>query len=129
MSELINMIQAADDFCSIGSASSSTIANAEKKLKVVFADDYKEYVLNFGAATFDGRELTGICNSNRLNVVSVTEQARQYYPSFPSNAYVIEELMFDHILIIQDSLGRIYSYGPKDSATQIAKSLKAYLFP
>ena len=128
MSELVNLIRAADDFCSLGAAKPSLIQEAETHLGVAFANDFKEYALEFGAATFNGRELTGICRSDRLNVVSVTERARAFYSNFPRSAYVVEELLFDHILIIQDSDGCIYSYGPQDRATQIAKSLREYLF-
>lgn len=128
MSDLIRMIQESDDFCAMGAIPPTLLNNAEKELGVVFANDYKEYVLTFGAATFNSRELTGICSSDRLNVVTVTKRARQFYPNFPENAYVVEELMFDHVFIIQDSKGSIFSYGPKDSANLIANSLEGYLF-
>ena len=127
MSNLINLIREADDFCSLGAIELPLLIEAERKLGVTFANDYKEYALEFGAATFNSRELTGVCSSERLSVVSATERARHFYPQFPRSAYVIEELLFDHIVVIQDTKGIIYSYGPEDKEEQIANSLKEYL--
>ena len=128
MSELINLIKTAEDFTALGSATGAKIEQAETALGLSFASDYRKYVTSFGVATFSGRELTGICNSTRLNVVAATERARNYFPKFPANAYVVEELMFDHIIIIQDSTKQVYSYGPNDKSKRIAKSLQEYLF-
>lgn len=129
MEKLIDLIKAADDFYSMSGAAPDEIEQAEKELGLVFADDYKDYVMAFGAATFDSRELTGICKSERLCVVPATERARTFYPQFPENMYVIEEMQFDHILTLQDSTGKIFSYGPVTEAKQIAASLQEYLFP
>ena len=129
MSTLPELMKDVDDFVSLQPADVSDIEAAEAKLGLSFAADFKEYLLAFGAASFDGRELTGICKSERLSVVSSTERAREFYPNFPKNAYVIEELGFDHILIVQKSNERVYSYGPGDSGQMIAESLLQYLFP
>ena len=43
--------------------------------------------------------------------------------------YVVEDLFFDHIFVVQDSTGTIYNYGPNDVAKKIAQSLQEYLFP
>lgn len=129
MSDLITRIQEANDFASLGSASDEQISDAEKSLQLTFAEDFKEYLRAFGVATFCEKELTGISSSDRLNVVAVTTRARNFYKAFPADAYVIEELLFDHIITIQKSDGTIYSYGPNDSEKQIASSLFEYLFP
>ena len=125
---LITLIKQGEDFCSIGATKSSDIDAAERSLGVLFASDYREYAKAFGAATFDGHELTGICSSERLNVVSATERARQIYPNFPSDSYVVEELGYDNAVIIQDKSGCVFCYGPKDKAKKEAKSLLDYLF-
>ena len=52
----------------LGAASKEQIADAENELKLKFSEDYKEYLSTFGAATFYGKELTGICSSERLSV-------------------------------------------------------------
>ena len=129
MSNLPTLIKEADGFVSLQPAKSSNIEAAETQLSLKFASDYKEYLLVFGAASFDGKELTGICKSERLSVVSATERARDFYPQFPPKTYVVEELGFDHVLITQDAGGRVYAYGPHDSGKQIAASLQEYLFP
>ena len=129
MIELIKLMQEADNFYSLGGTDAGQIEEAEKQLGLVLADDYKTYIITFGAATFDGHELTGICKSDRLSVISTTKRARSFYRHFPEDKYVIEELQFDNILTVQDSTGNIYSYGPEDEGKQIASSLQQYLFP
>lgn len=61
MLEMIKKIQEAEDYASLGAASKEQIADAENELKLKFSEDYKEYLSTFGAATFCGKELTGIC--------------------------------------------------------------------
>lgn len=129
MSDLTAQIKDAENFVSLQPADSAGILAAEARLGLLFAPDYKEYLLAFGAATFSGKELSGICKSERLSVVSLTERARRIYPRFPENAYVIENLGFDLIFIVQDASGRVYSYGPADAGELIAGSLEEYLFP
>jgi alpha-tubulin suppressor-like RCC1 family protein len=129
MLEMIKMIQEAEDFAALGAASKEKIADAEKELQLTFSADYKEYLSAFGAATFCGKELTGICASERLNVIAVTQKARNYYKGFPDDAYVVEEMLFDHFLVIQKTDGSVFSYGPNESEELIAESLSLYLFP
>ncbi len=128
MSSLIDRIRSADDFCALEPADNLVIAEAQTKLGLRFAEDYIEYLSAFGVATFDNRELTGICTSERLNVVSVTEHARSYFNSFPSDYYVIEELLIDHAIVVQDRSGSVYSYGLDESAKVISHTLYEYLF-
>ena len=73
MLEMIKKIQEAEDYAALGAASKEQIADAENELKLKFSEDYKEYLSTFGAATFCGKELTGICSSERLSVVAVTQ--------------------------------------------------------
>lgn len=129
MLEMIKKIQEAEDYTSLGAASKEQIADAENELKLKFSEDYKEYLSTFGAAAFCGKELTGICSSERLSVIAVTQRARSFYKSFPNDAYVIEEMLFDHFLVIQKADGAVFSYGPNDSEELIADSLSMYLFP
>ena len=129
MLEMIQRIQEAEGFAALGAASKEQIADAEIELLLTFASDYKEYLNAFGAATFCGKELTGICSSERLNVIAVTQRARNYYKGFPNDAYVVEELLIDHFLVIQKADGSVFSYGPNESEELIATSLSLYLFP
>ncbi len=129
MKELLNLISESEEFFSLGPIDASLVEDVEQMLGLSFADDYKKYVLMFGTATFQDRELTGICDSERLSVLSTTERARLFYPRFPENMYVVEEMLIDHILVVQDSTGAVYYYGPADEAKLIACSLQEYLFP
>lgn len=129
MLEMIKLIQEAEDFAALGAASEEQIADAEKELLLTFSADYEEYLSAFGAATFCGKELTGICSSERLNVITVTQRARNYYKSFPDDAYVVEEMLFDHFLVIQKADGSVFSYDPNESEELIADTLSLYLFP
>lgn len=128
MDKLIAAIREAEDFVLLAPASDTEIILAENQLKLSFANDYKACVKAFGAIMFGDKELTGVCKSDRLHVVPVTERARAFYPNFPADAYVIEEMLIDHIIIIQKNDGCIYSYGPADAEMKIADCLYDYLF-
>ena len=129
MNVFLNRISEFEDFCCLGSTEQSRIEEFEQLLGLVFSEDYKEYALKYGAASFDGHELTGICDSERLSVVTSTNRARAFYPHFPPNMYVVEEMLIDHVLSVQDSTGTVYSYGPDDQAKELASSLQEYIFP
>ena len=55
MSTLPELIKEANYFVSLQPADASGIEAAELQLGLSFAADYKEYLLAFGAASFDGR--------------------------------------------------------------------------
>jgi len=129
MSAILELLSASMDFCSLGAAEKALVEEAEKRLGLSFANEFKEYVMAYGAVAFEDHELTGICESERLSVISTTERARSFYPCFPPKMYVVEEMYYDHVLTTQDETGTIYSYGPKDEAKRIASSLQEYLFP
>ena len=128
MSELVELIKKSEYFCCLGGVNLSQVVAAEQELGLTFAEDYKEYILEFGAASFSGHELTGMCDSERLSVISTTEKARAFFSGIPNELYVIEDLYFDHVLVVQDSSGAVYYYGPEDEKKKVANSLKDYLF-
>lgn len=57
----------------LGADSKEQIADAENELKLKFSEDYKEYLSTFGAATFCGKELTGICSRHMLFFFTPTD--------------------------------------------------------
>ena len=128
MSKLLYRIQQSEGFAAIGPVDDSKISEAEMKLNLSFAEDYKEYVQTFGAATFSARELTGICSGGPQDVVLATKRAREFFPKFPTDAYVIEEMLIDHVMMIQNGEGSIFCYGPHDSGEEVASGLTEYLF-
>lgn len=129
MFDFITHIKESSDFAALGPATDSQIEDAEKALNVKFSSDYKEYLKAFGAATFENKELTGISQSERLSVISTTQHARTCFANFPTDAYVIEDLLIDHLYIIQDASGSIFSFGPSEKKETIASDLCTYLFP
>lgn len=127
MTNIVNKLSSLPAFCSLTGASMEQIADAEKTLALRFADDYREYLLAFGIASSDGHELTGICNSKRLNVVDVTLAEKSLFPGMPQDWYVLEEANIDGIVIWQNSTGEIYQTQPDKEAIMLAGSISGYL--
>ena len=127
MTSIVNKLRALPAFCSLTGVSMEQIADAEKALTLRFADDYREYLRSFGIASAGGHELTGICNSKRLNVVDVTLAERSISPGIPQNWYVLEEANIDGIVIWQNSTGEIFQTQPGREAVKLADSICDYL--
>ena len=100
---------------------------AEKELNLKFSDEYKEYLLNYGVASYCGHELTGLCDFQRLNVVNVTLEERNYNSLIPLEWYVVERANIDGIVIWQNVSGEIYLSRPYQEAVKIAESLEEYV--
>ena len=127
MANIVNKLRALPAFCSLTGVSSEQIADAERALALCFADDYREYLLTFGIASSDGHELTGICNSKRLNVVDVTLSEKSFTPGIPQDWYVLEEANIDGIVIWQNSIGEVFQTQPGREAIKLAGSICDYL--
>lgn len=108
-------------------SSIDAIAEVEKILNLKLADEYKEYVLKYGAVSAKGLELTGIISSKRLNVADVTISERKLNANFPSDMYVIENVGIDGILLLQKSDGAIYEFMPNKVPVKVYNSLSEYL--
>lgn len=105
-----------------------SITCAENQLELIFAKEYKEYLLTFSVMAIDGREFTGLSKSKRVNVVSVTLHQRELNPDLPCDWYVVEEANIDGIVIWQNSDGAIYQTQPGLAAIKIADSFEKYVF-
>ena len=127
MTSIVNKFRTLPSFCSLTGVSTEHIADAEKTLSLRFADDYREYLLAFGIASAGGHELTGICNSKRLNVVNVTLSEKSITPGIPQDWYVLEEANMDGIVIWQNSVGEIFQTQPGRKALKLAASICNYL--
>lgn len=127
MKSMISVIKDKPDYVGSNGRNESAIAQAEKSLNNHFAADYREYLLEVGLASFDGHELTGICNSKRLNVVDVTLAERSITPGIPQNWYVLEEANIDGIVIWQNSIGEIFQTQPGRETIKLADSICDYL--
>ena len=103
------------------------IDSAERDLNLSFSKDYKMYLLQYGLISYDNHELTGLCNSHRLNVVCVTKEERKIHPQIPSDMYVIEQTNIDGIVIWQSSNGEVFQTSPNTAPMKIADSLVEYI--
>lgn len=127
MQEIVTKIKNKAGFVALQGADEKTARSAEQTLGVKFADDYRQYVLAYGAASFEGHELTGVCSAPRLNVVEVTKEERSFADSIPQNWYVIEQTHIDGIVIWQAQSGEIYSSSPEHKPLKIFNSLCDYI--
>lgn len=115
------------DFYFEGTVSMEKIKNAEDKLGLQFADDYKEYVAHYGTISFNGHELTGISCDRNLDVVAVTEKQWNKNLIEEHLLYVIEEAHIDGIVIWQSPSGEIFQTSPNAEAKKICNSLAEYI--
>ena len=127
MSKIVELMLQKKPFVFSGEITEEQIKDAEEKLGVRFAEDYREYVAVFGTASYYGHELTGICTSDSsVNVIDVTVAEREFISNIPNGWYVIEQTHVDGIVIWQDEKGRVYraSFGKWD---KIFDSLVEYV--
>ena len=125
--DVIQAINELDHLCVLLPATLSAVSEAEQALGLRFAPDYKAYVLQFGAISACGIELTGVTTSRRLDVVSVTKQERARNSCIPLNMYVIENMATDGLLILQDASGAVYAAAPLGKPHKVFDSLTAYV--
>ena len=127
MSIIIETIEKLPELLPLKPANEETISKAENDLKLKFAEEYKEYLLKFGAILADGVELTGIAKSEHRDVVKVTKQAWELNSSVSKSLYVVEDTRVDGIIIWQNNDGKIYKSSPNSDAKKINDSLSDYL--
>jgi len=111
---------------SYGKADLKAIEAAENTLDLCFAPEYKEYLSEFGAASVEGYEFTGLVDLKFLNVVDVTSRLRKNNPSL-DKMYVVEEVHVDGLVIWQDEAGQVYQTIPGSLPQKIANTLSEYL--
>lgn len=127
MSKIVEIINNLPDLLSLKPATDIDIKDAEIQLRVSFNEEYREYLLAFGAIMADGIELTGIAKSAHRNVVNQTKQERELNPKVPNNMYVVENTGVDGIVIWQETNGGIYQSSPNVEPKKVADSLLEYL--
>lgn len=123
----VKLLKTCDDYMELGGVSESEIEHAERVLGVLFAKEYKEYLLQCGVATANGHEFTGICNSKRLNVVDVTILERKSVKLYPEKTYVVEQTHVDGTVIWQGEDGIIYITQNYNEVTKLCDNLLQYL--
>lgn len=127
MSKLSEVLEHQIDFYSESGASTEEVEEAESKLGIKFAIDYKEYLQLYGSVSCAGHELTGISADVNLDVVSVTLRNYKKNPCIEDGFYVIEETHVDGIVIWQTCSGEIFQSEYKDKPVKIYDSLLEYI--
>ena len=124
---LVEKIKLISPLYFVGRVSSDKIKEEETILNLSFSEEYKQYLVAFGEASFNGHEFTGITTIERLNVVNVTLEERKNNPKVPSNFYVIEQANIDGIVIWQLETGEIYQTAPNSEPIKLCDSLSEYM--
>lgn len=124
---LVAILEHMDDFACLGGATQGEISDAESVLNLEFSPEYRAYLQAFGVARAGGHELTGLCSSPRLNVVSATRREREDHAGFPQDCYVVEDTGVDGIVVWQSCSGIVYASTPSSDFKVIAGSLEEYL--
>ena len=127
MVNVISILKKQRSFRSLGSVSMEDVNKAEQALNLKFSDDYKDYVQEFGIASFEGHEFTGICSFPRLNVITVSEEERSLNPDVPKDWYVIEQTNMDGAVVWQRKDGTVFQTIPGAEPEQVADSLTDYI--
>lgn len=126
MSEFVEKLSGMRAFKSRKAASNKQVEDAESELGVTFAEEYREYLLTYGAASIFGHEFTGISSNSRISVVDVTLEELENNV-VDNGLYVIEQTNIDGIVIWQDSKGYVYESHPGSEAQKICNSLAEYI--
>jgi hypothetical protein len=109
MSDIIAVIKSLEKVASLKGVSQETVVDAEKKLGLSFAADYKAYLIEYGLISAKHIEITGLTDSKRLNVVDVTLSERQSN-KLPHDMYVVDNTGIEGILILQNGKGEIFEF-------------------
>ncbi|MBP9583283.1 MAG: SMI1/KNR4 family protein [Ignavibacterium sp.] len=102
------------------------IKEAEIKLGRAFSDEYKNYLLQFGAISFSSTELTGLNIEKYANVVDVTLKEIEINEEFPKDCIVLENIGVEGILILINSKDQVFEW-KNNSAIKIHENMAEYL--
>lgn len=102
------------------------INEAETKLGRAFSEEYKKYLLQFGAISFSSTELTGLNIEKYANVVDVTLKEIELNDEFPKDCIVLEKIGVEGLLILINSKGQVFEWN-NNSARKIHDSMAEYL--
>lgn len=127
MSSIIDELKMKSNFyCEVG-ASTEEIKKAEETLGLRFADDYIEYLQQFGAVSCGGHDLTGFSKDSELDVVKVTLKNIKKNQKVSLPLYVVEETHLDGVVIWQLGSGEVFRTEYKEAPEKIFDSLAEYV--
>ena len=127
MSQIVEVIKGLQGLARVGKIAEERILAAETELQLRFAEEYREYLSEFGAVSADGMELTGIISVEYRSVVFNTLQEWELNPAVPHSMYVIENTYVDGMIMWQDADGAVYCTVPFSEPEKIADSLAEYI--
>ncbi len=127
MKKIVDIINNLTNLLPLKPASDNEITDAELQLGLSFAEEYKDYLAEFGAIMADGIELSGIAKAEQRNVVILTKKEWNLNPKVPNTMYVIENTYVDGIIIWQNMKGIIYQTQPNTEPRKIADSMAEYI--
>lgn len=127
MSTIINELNKKSHFYCEKGAPTESIENAEKKLGLKFADDFKEYLVTYGTVSCGGHELTGFSDDTAIDVVQATLRNLEKNQNVKIPLYVVEETHIDGIVIWQSESGEIYKTEYKGAPNKLYNSLTEYV--
>lgn len=127
MCNLISMLKSRTDIYYLKGATDEDIRRAEIDLGLEFAQDYHDLLSEYGVISWDGHEFTGICSSNRLNVVDVTRNERHKNLKVSMDMYVVEIVNIDSIVIWQSLSGEIFKTVMDSEPVKLCSSLVEYI--
>jgi len=103
------------------------VMEAERQLGLRFSDEYRNYVLDYGAFSFGSQEFTGLNVDSYINVTDVTLQERGLRDEFPADCYVLQQLGIDGLITLQHQSGTVYQMDESGASSKIADSFSGYL--
>ena len=100
---------------------------AESVLGIRFHEEYRNYLLEYGVASFGSHEFLGLGGDDYLNVVQETLQERENNQDFPRNCYIIENFGIDGILILQGEEGDVFEWC-NGALKKICDDMREYIY-
>lgn len=97
--DIISIIKELPKMKFSGPVDEEEVSKVENELNLVFAEDYKKYLLNYGFAWSDIIVISGITDDEEYSVVDLTKKLKPIYKNIPSNFYVIEDVGVDGLVI------------------------------
>lgn len=127
MKDILEIIESLPEMEFLAPVSESEIKQAEMELKLTFSEEYRKYLLTFGAVWSDIIALSGIIDDEDYSVVELTKKIKSLQPNIPEDFYVIEDVGVDGLVIWQNSAGLVFQSIPNFKPVMIFDSLSAFL--
>lgn len=125
--DIINKIKTKHKVYHLSGCTVEEVIEAEKVLQLSFSEEYRNYLMNYGAISFGSHEFTGLGGDEHIDVVFITQEEKKLNPNIPNDCIVIENLGIEGIIILQDSNGEIYCLDQNSNLEKVSHSFSAYI--